>query len=432
MWSICLENPEKLRTFVHERDNERTRCVDWKDVIRVAAEQDADRSATEVQWAVQSARAFGITIEDYLLPTHGRIQLISPDGALLPVEEQGSTPGHEYPMPDDQTLLAAYRQLVIGRRVNDQNHALVRQGRMAVYPSSHGQEASEVAAALCLDARDWLFPTYRDTVAVLARGVAPLDVMTSFRGDWHCGYDPIEHRTAAQSTPLTTQLLHAVGLAQAARLKGEDTVVLGMVGDGGTSEGDFHEALNFAAVFKLPVIFFVQNNKYAISVPIAKQTAAPSIAHKAVGYGVAGERVDGNDLAALLAVLGRAVSLCREGGGPFLVEADTYRMQAHTNADDATRYRHDEEVAEWQHKDPLKRMRTYLSSTNVLSDDVEAEITEAAEEVARGLREAMSVQPELHPLELFEHVYTVQTPQLAAQRAQLAEELEREATGEPR
>src|SRR5699024_9880612 len=154
-----------------------------------------------------------------------------------------------------------------------------------VYPSSHGQEASEVAAALCLSPTDWLFPTYRDTVAVLARGVEPMQVMTGGRGDWHQGYDPHDPNASIQSTPLTTPLLQAGGMAPAARLKGEDMVVLGMVGDGGTSEGDFHEALNFAAVFKLPVIFFVQNNKYAISVPLSRQTAAPSLAHKAVGYG---------------------------------------------------------------------------------------------------------------------------------------------------
>src|SRR5699024_6574116 len=154
-----------------------------------------------------------------------------------------------------------------------------------VYPSSHGQEASEVAAALCLSPSDWLFPTYRDTLAVLARGVEPMQDMTGLRGDWHQGDSPHEHNTSMQSTPLTTLLLHAVGMAHAARLRGEDMVVLGMVGDGGTSEGDFHEALNFAAVFKLPVIFFVQNNKYAITVPLSSQTAAPSLAHKAVGYG---------------------------------------------------------------------------------------------------------------------------------------------------
>ncbi|KOG74339.1 pyruvate dehydrogenase, partial [Streptomyces varsoviensis] len=164
---------------------------------------------------------------------------------------------------------------------NTQATALTRQGRLAVYPSSTGQEACEVAAALVLQEQDWLFPSYRDTLAVVARGLDPVAALTLLRGDWHTGYDPRERRVAPLSTPLATQLPHAVGLAHAARLAGDEVVALAMVGDGGTSEGDFHEALNFAAVWRAPVVFFVQNNGFAISVPLAKQTAAPSLAHKA-------------------------------------------------------------------------------------------------------------------------------------------------------
>ncbi len=374
----------------------------------------------------ESVRKFGISVEDYMLPARHPIQMVSPDGALLPVGEQGAQPGHEYPIPADIELLAAYEQLVIGRRVNDQNSALVRQGRIAVYPSSHGQEACQVAAALCLADGDWMFPTYRDSVAIMARGVDAMQVMTSFRGSWHSGYDPHEHNVGIQSTPLTTQLLHGVGVAHAAKLRGETTVVLAMCGDGATSEGDFHEALNFAAVFKLPVIFFVQNNKYAISVPLAQQSAAPSLAHKAVGYGMAGERVDGNDLVALLAVLRRAVELAREGSGPLLVEAHTYRMQAHTNADDATRYREDSEVAEWQTKDPLSRMTTYLTDKGVLNDGETARITEHAEEVAAQLRQGLSAEADIDPQDLFRHVFSSPTTHLEKQAAMLADELSRE------
>ncbi|NKX50895.1 pyruvate dehydrogenase (acetyl-transferring) E1 component subunit alpha, partial [Arthrobacter deserti] len=271
--------------------------------------------------------------ESFMLPQAAPVQLVDPDGRHVHNDM--------YPLPDGRQLLAAYRQLVIGRRVDDQANALVRQGRMAVYPSSHGQEACQVAAAACLQEQDWLFPTYRDTVAVMARGVEPVQALTLLRGDWHGGYDPYEHKVSIQATPLATQLLHAVGVAHAAKLKGEDTVVLAMCGDGATSEGDFHEALNFAAVFHLPVVFFVQNNQYAISVPLKHQSVAPSLAHKAIGYGMPGERVDGNDLAALLGALGKGVDRARAGGGPVLVEALTYRVQPHTNADDATRYRSD-------------------------------------------------------------------------------------------
>ena len=228
------------------------------------------------------------------------------------------------------------------------------------------------------------------------------------------------------STPLTTQLLHAVGVAHAAKLRGENTVVVAMCGDGATSEGDFHEALNFAAVFNLPVIFFVQNNKYAISVPLSQQSVAPSLAHKAVGYGMAGERVDGNDLIALMAVMGRAVRLAREGSGPLMIEAHTYRMQAHTNADDDKRYREDAEVAEWVAKDPVKRMEAYLADSGLLESEATQRITDHAETVAKTLRDGMNQDADTDPLELFNHVYSTPTAQLKEQSALLADELARE------
>src|SRR6478609_9839998 len=361
---------------------------------------------------------------DDLLPGDTPLRLIDQDGADDPAGSAAIAPAR---IPSPELLREGYRRLVLARRLNDQADALVRQGRLAVYPSSHGQEACEVAVAMVLEQRDWLFPTYRDTVAVIERGVDPFEAFVLLRGDWHSGYDPTVHHVAPQSTPLATQLLHAVGFAHAARLRGEDTVVLAMCGDGATSEGDFHEALNFAAVFHLPVIFFVQNNKYAISVPLAHQSVAPSLAHKAVGYGMAGERVDGNDVVALLAVLDRAVKLAREGSGPLLVEANTYRMQAHTNADDDTRYRESAEVAEWRAKDPVNRMRTYLTDRGLLDDDGEARIREHAEAVAAQLREGLGEDVPVDPQELFRHVFAVQTPQLKEESALLADELARDA-----
>ena len=358
-----------------------------------------------------------------LLPTDEPRCLIDSDGCAH------TDLGHndDTRLPSDVVLLHLYRRMVIGRRFDAQATALTKQGRLAVYPSSHGQEACQVAAALCPSDGDWIFPTYRDSVAVMARGVDPVQTMTLFRGDWHGGYDPAKNKVGIQCTPLTTQLLHGVGVAHAAKLRGEDTVVLAMCGDGATSEGDFHEALNFAAVFHLPVVFFVQNNQYAISVPLAHQSVAPSLAHKAVGYGMAGERVDGNDIVALLAVLGRAVKLAREGSGPLLVEAHTYRMQAHTNADDATRYRQDSEVAEWVAKDPLSRMQTYLTDRGLLDDDRAAAIAEKAEAVATQLREGLSEEVPVEPQDLFKYVFSTPTPQLKEQSAMLADELARDA-----
>src|SRR5688500_10354733 len=318
----------------------------------------------------------------HLLPSEEPVTLIDMSGRACE--------GSGYTAPEDAELLAAFGDLITARRLNDQAYALVRQGRLAVYPSSHGQEACQVAAAQVLADGDWLFPTYRDTVAAVGRGVDPVEALSLLKGDWHCGYDPYEHHVAPHATPLATQLPHAVGVAHAARLRGEPTVVMAMCGDGGTSEGDFHEALNFAAVFQAPVVFFVQNNGYAISVPLARQTAAPSLAHKGIGYGVPGERVDGNDAAALLAVLGTAVERARAGGGPQLIEAHTYRMQAHTNTDDATRYRRDDEVTAWVARDPITRLETHLRDRGLLTDAQLADLTTEADRVATHLRDGLN------------------------------------------
>ncbi|MEU7906535.1 thiamine pyrophosphate-dependent dehydrogenase E1 component subunit alpha [Actinoplanes sp. NPDC049118] len=357
----------------------------------------------------------------HLLPSEP-VMLIDAHGR--PAEAAG------YALPDGADLVRAFDALVTARRFNDQAYALVRQGRLAVYPSSHGQEACQVAAAQVLADGDWLFPTYRDTVAAMGRGVDPVEALTLLKGDWHCGYDPTEHRVAPHATPLATQLPHAVGVAHAARLKGEPTVAMAMCGDGGTSEGDFHEALNFAAVFRAPVVFFVQNNEYAISVPLARQSAAPSLAHKGVGYGVPGRRVDGNDMAALLAVLGDAVARARAGEGPQLVEAHTYRMQAHTNADDATRYRSDADVAAWVERDPITRLELHLRERGLLTDAQRADFAARAERVAEHVRDGLNRDVEPDPSMLFAHVYAAPTQQLAEQAALVADELDRE--GAPR
>jgi 2-oxoisovalerate dehydrogenase E1 component alpha subunit len=355
----------------------------------------------------------------HLLPSDAPVTLVDPSGQAV------EAPGHE--PPGDDSLLTAFAALVTARRLNDQAYALVRQGRLAVYPSSHGQEACQVAAALVLADGDWLFPTYRDTVAAVVRGVDPVEALSLLKGDWHCGYDPNEHKVAPHATPLATQLPHAVGVAHAARLRGEPTVVMAMCGDGATSEGDFHEALNFAAVFKAPVVFFVQNNEYAISVPLARQTAAPSLAHKGIGYGVPGERVDGNDTAALLSVLGAAVERARNGEGPQLVEAHTYRIQAHTNADDATRYRDQDEVTPWLARDPISRLERYLRDRGQLTDSLFAEFTSAAAQLAERVREGLNRDVEPDPDALFADVFARRTQQLREQAAMLADELEREA-----
>jgi len=341
--------------------------------------------------------------------------------------ERVETVVDDYAEPEVGQLLETYRRMVIGRRFDVQATALTKQGRLAVYPSSRGQEACQVGAVLALSPGDWAFPTYRESVALVTRGIDPVEVLTLLRGDAHCGYDPVAHKTAPQCTPLATQLVHAAGLAHGEQRKGRGSVALAFVGDGATSEGDFHEALNFAAVFRAPVVFVVQNNKYAISVPLSKQTAAPSLAYKGIGYGVASEQVDGNDPMAVLAVMNKAVAHARAGKGPVLVEAHTYRLDAHTNADDATRYREAGEVEDWLRRDPIARLEAYLRSIGELDDEAVAKVAAEAEALAADLRDRMNAEVEVDPMSLFDHVFAEPTPQLREQRAMVRAELEAEA-----
>ncbi|MGX7680739.1 pyruvate dehydrogenase (acetyl-transferring) E1 component subunit alpha [Jatrophihabitans sp. DSM 45814] len=357
-----------------------------------------------------------------LLPTDEPLALLDADGT--------PTQCRDLPWPSEQTLVELYRRMVLGRRFDSQATALTKQGRLAVYPSSRGQEACEVGAVLALRSQDWLFPTYRDSVALVTRGLDPVEVLTLLRGDWHCGYDPYEHRVAPQCTPLATNTLHAVGVAQAARIKGEDTVALVLLGDGATSEGDTHEALNFAAVWKAPVVFLVQNNGYAISVPLSKQTAAPSLAHKGIGYGISSVRVDGNDAAAVYSVVQAAINAAVDGHGPTLIEAMTYRIEAHTNADDSTRYRSDAEVQAWLSRDPLSRLERYLTARDLIDVSWREHLDAEASAAAAALRDRMNTDVTLDPNALFAHVYSARTLSLRNQQIRLDRELSEQRDAE--
>ncbi|MDO0915187.1 thiamine pyrophosphate-dependent dehydrogenase E1 component subunit alpha [Streptomyces sp. DT2A-34] len=358
------------------------------------------------------------------LPSQVPVSLLSTNGNARQFDTTHGPQERTYPEPSPESLLEAYRKMVLGRRFDEQATALARQGRLAVHPSSLGQEACQVGAALALRATDWLFPTYRDCVALVSRGIDPVEALTLLRGDAHCGYDPVRHRTAPQCTPLATHAAHATGLAHGERLKGADTVALALVGDGATSEGDFHEALNLAGVLRAPVVFLVQNNRYAISVPLSAQCAAPSLAYKGIGYGVRSEQVDGNDAAAVLAVLTTAVEDAREGGGPWLVEAHTYRLAPHTSADDPSRYRPAEEAEHWRGRDPITRLESALRARDLLTEDGIAAAAAEAEGYAADLRTRLAEDPALDPLALFDHVFSAPPAQLTAQRAALRTELE--------
>jgi pyruvate dehydrogenase E1 component alpha subunit len=358
-----------------------------------------------------------------LPPSAAPLTLIAADGSPRDA-------GGVLTLPPAEVLLELHRRMVVGRRFDAQASALTKQGRLAVYPSSRGQDACQVGAVLALRQQDWLFPTYRDSMALVTRDVPPEDVLSLLRGDWHSGYDPYTYRAAPQCTPLATNTLHAVGFAHAARIKGEDTAALVFVGDGATSEGDTHEALNFAGVWRAPVVFLVQNNGYAISVPLSKQTAAPGLAYKGVGYGVRSLIVDGNDAAAVYASVRAALADAASGRGPTLIEAITYRIEAHTNADDATRYRGSDEVQEWLAKDPIDRLETFLREENLLDDDRLAAVRAEAEEFAAQVRDRLNADPVLDPAGLFEHVYASPTAALEEQKRFLLGEIAEHAGSE--
>ena len=325
-----------------------------------------------------------------------------------------------------ETLSWLYELMVVTRDLDGEFINLQRQGELALFASCRGQEAAQIGAVACLRKTDWLFPQYREIGAFLLRGITPAQMGAVWRGKWHGGLGFTERCCAPISIQIGTHGLHAVGAAMGAQRLGEDSVTVAFLGDGATSEGDAHEALNFAAVFKAPCVFFVQNNQWAISTPVGHQMAAPSIAHRAIGYGMPGIRVDGNDVLACYAVMAEAAQRAREGGGPTLIEAVTYRMGPHTTSDDPTRYRSEEEVAYWAARDPIQRYRTYLQSVGVWTERMEERVTAKSQRLRTELRESVVDADDFDVAEMFDTVYHDITPELVRQREELLTELEKE------
>ena len=348
------------------------------------------------------------------------IALVAPDGA--PTAE---TRYRRHSPPE--TLAWLYESMAVTRELDTEFVNLQRQGELALYAACRGQEAAQVGAAACLRKTDWLFPQYRELGAFLVRGISPPQVGALWRGTWHGGLGFTEKCCAPISIPIGTQGLHAVGAAMAAQRLGEDSVTVAFLGDGATSEGDVHEALNLASVYRAPCVFFVQNNQWAISVPIHRQMAAPSIAQRADGYGMPGVRVDGNDVLACFAVMGEAAARARAGDGPTLIEAVTYRMGPHTTSDDPSRYRAADEVDLWRTRDPLARYRTYLEREGVWTQRLEDRVAHRAQRLRSELRAAVLTEPDADVAKVFDSVYHRITPDLARQRDRLTAELAKEA-----
>lgn len=346
------------------------------------------------------------------------VQFVAPDGTPTPSASEN--------LPDlDDLLREAYLTMVATRGLDEELVNLQRQGQLALFPSSQGQEAAQVGCAMALRDTDWMFPQYRELGAFLVRGIDPGGIGLAWRGTWHGGLGFVERCVAPMSVPIGTQALHAVGAAMASTWLGDDGVTVAFFGDGGTSEGDVHEALNLAAVREAPCIFFVQNNGWAISTPLHEQCRAPTLAHKAIGYGMPGVRVDGNDVLACFAVVSEAVARARSGQGPSFIEAVTYRMGPHTTSDDPTRYRDPAELEAWETLDPIARTRAHLQHRGVWDDAFDVEAVERTAALRTALRAAVFDAPDPDPLEVFDHVLVNPTPALLAQRAELELELAR-------
>ncbi len=339
----------------------------------------------------------------------------APDLGLLRVlRDDGSADAAVAPALPPDRLTALYRRMLFMRTFDLKMLGLQRQGRIAFYGTSIGQEAATVGSAACAGPGDWVFPALREGAAALLRGMPLRTYIGQLYGnsaDEAMGHQQPMHFSwrggnhVSLSSPIGTQFPQAVGAAMAARLRGDPTVVFAYIGDGGTSEGDFHVAMNFAGVYRPPVVLMCQNNHWAISVPVSMQTASATIAVKARAYGIPGVRVDGNDLLAVHAATRAAVDLARAGGGPTFLEFVTYRRQGHSSSDDPSRYRDEAEVAAWEAKDPLVRVRCHLEGRGLWDDARErAAVAEIEAEIADAVREAEAAPDP--PLEsLVQHVF---------------------------
>ena len=322
-------------------------------------------------------------------------------------------------------LLKLYRAMVLGRRFDERLLALQRQGRIGTFPPISGQEAAHLGAVAVLHDDDWMVPAFRETAAEIWRGRSLESVIVANAGFNEAATLDPPGPTLPIAVPVGSQMLHAVGIGWAARYRGQDQVALTFFGDGATSEGDFHEAMNFAGVFQTPVIFVCQNNQWAISIPRTRQTRSATIAQKALAYGVPGIQVDGNDVLAVYTVVAEAVARARAGDGPTLVECETYRLTMHTTADDPKRYRTDEEVEGWRRKDPITRFEIYLKRRRMLTKaKIEAVEAGVLEEIQAAVDAAEARMKTLgDPVEMFAHQYAEATPAIEAHREEFLNEV---------
>lgn len=354
-------------------------------------------------------------IADEYDPLKGRMfQVLDKDGDLV-----GEDPGLEVDL-----LKEMYWWMLYTRMADEKALKLQRQGRMGTYAPSKGQEAAQVGSAIAMRKDDWVFPAFRELGVYMLRGVTLEHNLLYFMGDVRGNIVPEGVNNLPIYVPVGTQIPQAVGAAHAMRLSGKGTAVVTYFGDGATSTGDFHEGLNIAGVLKAPVVFVCQNNQWAISVPRSRQTASKTIAQKAVAYGFPGVQVDGNDVMAMYLVTREALERARSGGGPTLIEANTYRLLMHTTADDPKRYRTEAELQQWEARDPLKRFRAYLERRGIWTDAWQSELEgRATAMINEAIARAEAVAPHV-PEDLFAHMYAEMPDELREQLEQLRRSLD--------
>ncbi len=341
------------------------------------------------------------------------------------LDEKGELDKAQEPDIPEDLLLKIYRTMCLARRFDERLLSLQRQGRIGTFPPISGQEAAHLGAAATLQPSDWFVPAFRETAAEIWRGRS-LESIILYNNGFNEGADlPEGSNDLPTSIPVGSQILHAVGLGWAARYRQTENVAMVFFGDGATSEGDFHEGLNFASVFQVPAIFVCQNNHWAISFPRSKQSRSKTLAQKALAYGMPGIQVDGNDILAVYVAAQEAVKRARSGGGPTLIECVTYRMAVHTTADDPKRYRTEEEVEQWKKKDPIARFQKYLLKKGVISKnqitDLETEVTEEIQSAVDGAEKQMKALD--NPIGMFDHAYAEMPAHLKEQKEALIREL---------
>lgn len=341
------------------------------------------------------------------------------------LDPSGQVDGSLEPSLPEDMLLKLYSGMLLGRKFDERMLILQRQGKIGTFAPVKGQEA-QVGVTAAMEVNDWLVPSFRETPAEIWRGRSMESVLLLYSGYNEGGHVPEGLRDLPVSVPVGSQALHAAGIGYAMKYRGEKSVAVTFFGDGATSQGDFHEALNYASVFQAPVVFVCQNNHWAISVPRSRQTHSKTIAQKALAYDMPGLQVDGNDVLAVYQAAKDAIGRARSGGGPSFIELVTYRMSLHTTADDPKKYRSEEEVKEWEARDPIMRFEKYLRDKDLLSDEKIQSITAEiqAEIGAAEGRWSDVVEKGVDPLDMFDWPYSEITPNLVEQREELRREIE--------